>query len=73
MLRDTLLKGKHGRRFVCYSYICFYSLIPRYQQIATRTNTMLLFAFVFENRGFVLDEYLFGETNIKFGKQILNF
>jgi len=33
---------------------------------------MLLFAFVFENRGFVLGEYLFGEANIKFGKQILN-
>ena len=67
-----LSQTKHGRRFVCYSYICFYSFIPRFQQIATRTNTYHYLHLLFLNRGFVLDEYSFWKTNSKFEKQILN-
>ncbi len=66
----TLEPSKHGRTFVCYSYICFYSFIPRFQQIPTRTNLTTLFAFVFKKRGFILDEYLLSQTNIKIYKQI---
>ncbi len=68
--REDIIFSKHGRRFVCYSYICFYSFIPRFQQIQTRTNTRLLLVFVFIKQGFLLDEYLFWKTNIKFKKQI---
>ena len=37
---------KHGRRFVYYSYIRCYSIIPRFERGRTRTNVILVFVFV---------------------------
>ena len=46
----TLPFNKHGRKFICYSYICFYSLFSCFQQIPSRSNITHKLAFVFKNQ-----------------------